>query len=72
MKENRRREEMIKMAKKNKMSREEAIAYLDRKGELYEPYTEAEREFTKAEEKEIKKVQKEGKIYGDPMVELNG
>lgn len=39
------------------MNREKAIAYLNRKN-------------VKVTEKEVKKVMKEGKIYGDPIVEL--
>lgn len=51
------------------MDREDAIAYLERKGELTDPLEE--RKFTKEEEKKIKEVMKEGKIYGDPVVELS-
>ena len=54
------------------MDREDAIGYLERKGKLDEPYEEpVEREFKEDEELEIKKVVKEGKIYGDPIVEVD-
>ena len=51
-----------------KMNRDEAIAYLKRKGKLADPYKE--REFSDEEEEKITKVEKEGKIYGDPVVEI--
>lgn len=47
------------------MNRTEAIGYLVKKKKL-----EKEGKFTKGEEKEIKKVMVEGKIYGDPLVEV--
>ena len=47
------------------MDREDAIEYLKDKGEI-----EGKETFSKAEEEKIKKVVKEGKIYGDPLVEL--
>lgn len=70
------------------MDREEAIGYLQRKGEIRKPkkiieekivkiprkkkvVTYEDPEFTGSEEKKIKEVQKEGKIYGDPLVILN-
>jgi hypothetical protein len=47
------------------MSREDAINYLERKDKI-----EGVKKYSKEEEEEIAKVQKEGKIYGDPIVEL--
>lgn len=60
------------------MNREEAIAYLDRKGRLvsekYNPVEEieekTEEELQAEDEKEIKEVMKRGKIYGDPVAQL--
>jgi hypothetical protein len=46
------------------MKRDEAVEYLERKGQL------SERKFTKNDEVKIKEVEKKGKIYGDPIVEL--
>jgi len=55
----------------DKMEREEAIEYLERKDKLDEPYKEKEeRKFTEEEETKIKEVVKKGKIYGDPIVEI--
>jgi len=51
------------------MSRDEVIEYLERKGKLSEPPAQ-KRKFTKEDEKEIEKVTKEGKIYGDPLCVL--
>jgi len=49
------------------MNRKKAIKYLKRKGKI-----EEDKEiFNKEDEKEIKKVITEGKIYGDPLVEVN-
>lgn len=48
------------------MDREDAIEYLERKDKI-----EAEKKFNKEDEKEIEKVMKEGKIYGDPLVIIN-
>lgn len=45
------------------MKREKAIKYLKGKHEIEENYS-------KEEEKKIKKVMKEGKIYGDPQAEI--
>lgn len=45
------------MSEENEMSKKEAKAYLERKG----------KEQTK---EEIEKVMKEGKIYGDPIAEI--
>jgi len=54
------------------MDREDAIAYLERKGKIDDQYKEKEeRKFSNDEEELITKVKKQGKIYGDPMVELN-
>lgn len=52
------------------MNRDEAIGYLRRKGIIGSPKKKAE--FTEEDEKEIEKVQKAGKIYGDPFVKLRG
>ena len=55
-----------RMAKEeNVMSREEAEAYLLRKGQI-----EGVVKYTKQEEKEIKEAMKSGKLYGDPIAEL--
>lgn len=43
------------------MKREKAIKYLQKKGKI---------KYSQKEEKEINKVIKSGKIYGDPIVEL--
>ena len=48
----------------NKMSREDAIEYLDRKSRLDEP------KYNRKDEKQIAEVMRSGKIYGDPIVEL--
>lgn len=50
----------------SQMNKEEAIEYLERKGEL----EEQERKLTREDEKKVKKVMKEGKIYGDPCFEI--
>jgi hypothetical protein len=47
------------------MNRENAIAYLQRKDKISDDDM-----FDKEEEALIEKVMKEGKIYGDPYVEL--
>ena len=59
-----------KMAEEeNKMTRDEAIAYLERKDKIIGmPKTRAQ--VKKENEEQIAKVMKEGKIYGDPMVEV--
>lgn len=44
------------------MERDNAIKYLDRKGQI----DVSKGKFDKEDEKEIKKVMKQGKIYGDP------
>lgn len=57
------------------MNRLEALEYLRTKGKLTKKLEaefdkledESEQEFT---EKDVKKVMKKGKIYGDPVVEL--
>jgi hypothetical protein len=58
-----------KMAKKetepNVMEREDAVDYLERKNKI-----EGEVKYSKEEEKQIVEVMKKGKIYGDPIVEL--
>ena len=51
-----------------KMDRRGAIKYLDRKGW---PHKKEMRKFTEDEELEIKRVMKQGEIYGDPLVVLN-
>ena len=48
------------------MNKDQAIDYLKRKGEFYD-----ETELTKQQEARVKKVMKEGEIYGDPLVILN-
>lgn len=48
------------------MDRDEAIDYLEDKGEI-----EGKTTYNKREEAKIKKVMKEGKIYGDPVVMLS-
>lgn len=52
------------------MKRKDAIEYLEDDDRLDSPYLE--RKFTKKEEAEIQKVMKQGRIYGDPIVILNG
>ena len=47
------------------MDREDAVEYLKGKDKITGKET-----FSKDEEKEIKKVMKSGKIYGDPEVSL--
>ena len=49
------------------MDRGDAITYLQRKGKISKP---ADPKFTKEEEEEIEEVTKRGKIYGDPLVEI--
>lgn len=49
------------------MNKKEAIEYLERKGKL----SELKRTLTKKDEEIIDKVMKEGKIFGDPIVEVN-
>lgn len=51
----------------NKMDRKKAISYLKRKGKI----EEGKESFNKEDEAEIKKVVTEGKIYGDPLVEVD-
>jgi hypothetical protein len=51
----------------NEMDREEAIAYLERKGAIERP---TKNKFSKEEEHEIEKVMLEGKIYGDPLIDV--
>jgi hypothetical protein len=51
--------------KMGEMDRDNAIEYLERKGKI-----EGKKTFTKTEEKQIKEVMKEGKIYGDPCFEI--
>lgn len=48
------------------MDREDAIKYLDRKNKI----DVSDGTFSEEDEKEIEKVMKHGKIYGDPLVEL--
>lgn len=48
------------------MDREDAIEYLERKGII-----EGKTEYNKREERDIAKAMKQGKLYGDPLVELN-
>ena len=49
-----------------KMTREEAIKYLERKDKL------GEAKYSKKDEKEIRWVMQEGKIYGDPLCTFSG
>ncbi len=49
------------------MDRKKAISYLKRKGKI----EEGKESFNKEDEAEIKKVVTEGKIYGDPLVEVD-
>ena len=49
------------------MNKEEAIEYLQDKEEIR---LKENPKFNKKEQEKIKKVMKEGKIYGDPLVEL--
>ena len=51
---------------RDNMNKENAIRYLKRKGKI-----EGMETFSKVEQKKIKQVMKEGKIYGDPVVELS-
>lgn len=52
------------------MDRDEAIDYLEEKGYLEDASKVVHRKFTKAEEQHIENVQQQGKIYGDPHIEL--
>lgn len=51
------------------MDREDAIAYLQRKGEIKDNEV-VKPKFNKYEEDKIKDVMKHGKIYGDPVAEV--
>ena len=64
------------MAKK--MTRVEAIEYLEKKEELDAPFEQKERKFSRDEEKQIKQAMvegveptKKGKIFGDPLCLLD-
>lgn len=48
------------------MDREDAISYLDSKGKI----DVSEGKFSDEDEKEISKVCKQGKIYGDPIANV--
>lgn len=80
--------EELPVEKEIEMTREEAIAYLDRKGEYTKVFSKAdvkkamqgkaietltkEKKYNKEfDEKQIQKVMQQGKIYGDPIVELD-
>lgn len=52
------------------MEKEEAIEYLEEKGKIRERPL-AKIKYNKEESKKISRVMKEGKIYGDPLVELH-
>lgn len=52
------------------MNKKEAINYLQEKGKIRQPVT-SNPDFNKSEEQEIEKVIKQGKIYGDPLVEVD-
>jgi len=61
-----------------KMTRLEAIEYLEKKNILSNPFEQKERKFTKEEEKQIRKTMtegvtptKRGKLYGDPLCLLD-
>lgn len=49
------------------MDRDSAIAYLRRKGKIDPKVTV---KLTKEEEKLVERVEREGKIFGDPMIEI--
>lgn len=49
-----------------KMNKEDAIEYLERKDKI-----KGKKVYSAKEQKEIKKVMSEGKIYGDPVAELS-
>ncbi len=49
------------------MDRDSAIAYLRRKVKFYPKVTV---KLTKEEEKLVERVEREGKIFGDPMIEI--
>lgn len=58
------------------MTKENAIKYLARKGILkskkyLEKTLSPEEKRTRQDEEEIRRVMKEGKIYGDPVVQLH-
>jgi len=53
------------------MNRKKAIEYLERKDKIREPVKVVKKiKYTKKEEAKIKKVMKEGKIFGDPIAEV--
>ncbi len=63
------------------MNKDNAIKYLDRKGQLQsekynptepEPETESEEQLIDKDEALIARVEKEGKIFGDPLVRIEG
>lgn len=47
------------------MDREQAIEYLEKKGKI-----DGEVKYRKEDEEKIVKVMKEGKIYGDPIADV--
>ena len=47
------------------MKRDEAIKYLEKKGKIVD-----EKSLSVDEVKDVKKVMKEGKIYGDPVARI--
>ena len=51
------------------MNKEAAIKYLQKKGKIKDD--EENSKFSKTEEELIEKVEKEGKIFGDPVVDIN-
>lgn len=53
------------------MNKEDAIEYLQDKGKIKDDETKHPK-FSKDEQNKIKEVMKQGKIYGDPIVEING
>ena len=50
---------------KSTITQREAEAYLERKGKIHGMVT-----YSKEEQKKVKEIMKKGKIYGDPLVEL--
>lgn len=55
------------------MTKKQAIDYLEQKGMIREPKKVikiVKPKYSKKEKKEIERVMKIGKIYGDPLVEL--
>jgi|SaaInlLV_10m_DNA_2_1039722.scaffolds.fasta_scaffold130723_1 hypothetical protein len=49
------------------MNKEDAIAYLNRKRKIGNPIKESE--YSESDKKEIEKVMRHGRVYGDPIFE---